>query len=413
MTAGLRQALAQMRALKSLNLAGNPLIDPPDISRQFELRELVLSDCRLSVFPEGVRRLPYLERLDLRGNEIKELPQWLSEMPRRYGQVINLKNNPLSTASQSLLVAYRERTGQGMGYMEDDIERVNEQVARDTWLTNKGDAQFAQKEAIWAALKEEPSSNALFTLLARLGNSADAALVRADLEQRVWRVLTATAADADLREEVFYRAATPVNCDDAAAANFSDLEVLVEIREDAQLAVGGQVNAKQMLETAKKFFRLSKVETLALAHSRKNPSLDGVAVSLFFRTRLAQSLKLPGQPKDLHQKALAGVEPSDLAAADDAVRRAELSPEFLTYISRLPFWIAYLKRASAERFETLFTPFYARLDELKNQDPPLSDAEMIKQSNTIMEEKDKAQALEIERLTEDEINRADVRLATC
>lgn len=379
----------------------------------FELRELVLKDCRLSDFPEHVRRLPYLERLDLRGNEIKELPEWLAQVPRRYGQWINLKGNPLSTASQSVLVAYRARTGHGMGYMEDDIERVNEQVARETWLADQGDAQYAQKDMIWRALKDEPNSDALFTLLARLINTADAFQVRADLERRVWRVLNATAADTELRKEVFYRAATPINCDDAAAANFSDLEVLVEIHEDSQLALGGQVSAKQMLDTAKKFFRLSKVESLAFAHSRKNPQLDGVAVSLFFRTRLAQSLKLPGQPKDLHQKALAGVAPSDLDAADAAVRSAELSAELLTYLSKLPFWIAYLKRTSADRFETLLKPFHDRLAVLECQAPPLSDAEMIQQANTIMEDKDKAEATEIERLTEDAINRADVRLASC
>ena len=413
MTEAMRKAFAQMRTLKSLNLSGNPLVDSPDVSRQFELRELVLSNCRLRSLPEGVRRLPYLERLDLRGNEIKELPEWLAQVPRRYGQWINLKGNPLSTASQSVLVAYRARTGHGMGYMEDDIERVNEQVARETWLADQGDAQYAQKDMIWRALKDEPNSDALFTLLARLINTADAFQVRADLERRVWRVLNATAADTELRKEVFYRAATPINCDDAAAANFSDLEVLVEIHEDSQLALGGQVSAKQMLDTAKKFFRLSKVESLAFAHSRKNPQLDGVAVSLFFRTRLAQSLKLPGQPKDLHQKALAGVAPSDLDAADAAVRSAELSAELLTYLSKLPFWIAYLKRTSADRFETLLKPFHDRLAVLECQAPPLSDAEMIQQANTIMEDKDKAEATEIERLTEDAINRADVRLASC
>lgn len=262
-------------------------------------------------------------------------------------------------------------------------------------------------------MKDDPNSNALFTLLARLGNTADAAQVRDDLERRVWRVLNATAADADLRDEVFYRAATPINCDDVAAANFSDLEVLVEIHEDSQLAVGAKVSARQMLETAKKFFRLSKVEGLALAHSRKNPKLDGVAVSLFFRTRLAQSLKLPGQPKALLQDALAGVEASDLDAADAAVRSAELSSELLTYVAKLPFWIAYLKRTSTDVFETLLKPFYDRLAALESKDPPLADADMIVQANTIMEEKDKAEAAEIVRLTEDEINRSEVRLASC
>lgn len=413
MTEAVRNSLAQMRKLKFLNLGDNPLIDSPDVSRLFELRELVLKDCRLSDFPEHVRRLPYLERLDLSGNEIKELPAWLEQMPRLYGKAINLRGNPLSVDSASLVTAYHTRTGQGMGYMGDDSDRMNEQKAREKWLGDTGRSQYAHRDAIWRGLSDEPGSEGFFTLLSRLIDTADAIQAPDNVEQRVWRVLNATAADARLRERVFDRSGKSLNCDDVAAEIFSQLEVLVELHEESRYAASGRASAKEMLETAKKFFRLSKVEDLARAHILKYPNLDEVSVSLFFRTRLAQSLKLPGQPRDLHQKDLIGVTSSDLAAADAAVRSAELSPQLLAFVCKQSYWIAYLKQAYASRFETLFQPFHDRVEVVISHDPPLSEAESNKQTTEIMEEKNTVEAAEIQRLTEDAMSRAEVRLPSC
>ncbi|OPB00360.1 hypothetical protein BFW87_01765 [Pseudomonas fluorescens] len=398
-----RKQLAGLRTLKSLNLAGNPLLDPPDVTQQLALRELILRDCRLSDFPDGVQRLPHLEYLDLRSNEIRELPDWVLMLPRRAAQALNLRNNPLSASSQIDLRVYRRRSGVGMGFLENDVSRLSEQKAREIWLTDEGVAGYAEKDLAWRGLKNEPGSDGLFNLLAELESTSDASIVREDLHRRVWRVLNAAASDAKLRERVFQWSATPINCDDAAAVNFSNLEVLVEINEATRGVKERRLTAKPLLRLAKRLFRLDQVEAFARRHSAEHPEADPLQVSLAFRTRLAQSLDLPGQPKHLKLEALAEVTTGDLTRAEKAVKTAELSPELLKYIGKLRFWIEYLKRNHASEFEALNAPFYRRLEALCELDPPLLEGDFIKQSNAIRDEQALAQTPEIDRLTEAQI----------
>ncbi|MBN2992583.1 leucine-rich repeat domain-containing protein, partial [Pseudomonas cedrina subsp. fulgida] len=176
--------LAGLSQLKTLNLNDNPLLDAPDVSAMFELREVLLRNCRLRDFPGTVRRLPYLKHIDVRQNDISQLPDWLFQMPRTFTEAVNVRHNPLEARTQWALGQYRRRMGVGMGYLEDDIARLNEQKARDLWLPDERSAGFAEKHFAWTGLKEEPGSDGLFRLLAELGNTADATFVREDLNRR-------------------------------------------------------------------------------------------------------------------------------------------------------------------------------------------------------------------------------------
>ncbi|WP_369294159.1 NEL-type E3 ubiquitin ligase domain-containing protein, partial [Klebsiella pneumoniae] len=80
------------------------------------------------------------------------------------------------------------------------------------------------------------------------GGTADAAHVREDLDRRVWRVLEAAADDAELRSEIFERTATPFNCDDAVADSFSQLEVLLELRDIAKRVERGAATGTSLLD---------------------------------------------------------------------------------------------------------------------------------------------------------------------
>ena len=401
-----RAKLADMRELGTLDLSGNPLINTPDVTQQIDLRELILRDCGLKEFPLGVRRLPYLEQVDLRENQITELPVWLLELPRDAARAFNLRLNPLAVASRVQLANYRRRFGLGMGFLEDDIARLNEQKARENWLLNDRVANYADKDRVWIGLRNESDSDGLFKLLAELGNTADALRVREDLDRRVWRVLNATAADAELRENVFQRAATPINCDDAVAVNFSSLEVLVEINEASRQIEGAGLRARPLLKLAKGLFRLERLERIARRHSADNPTADPLEVSLAFRTGLTSNLYLPGQPRGMLYKTLAGVTQTELNQAETDLKIAELSPDLLEYIVELPFWKDYLKRIHARRFETLIEPFSRRIEDVFDQYQELQDGDYRDQMNVILREQRQAEALEIQRLTEDAL-RAD------
>lgn len=405
-----RSTLAGLRTLKTLNLSDNPLLDPPDVSRLFDLRELFLRNCRLTELPVGVQRLPYLDNVDLRENDIAYLPDWLFRMPRRFTEVINLRLNALSAASYLAVKTYRREHGIGMGVIEDDIARLTEQRARELWLADERVGDYQQRSNLWNGLRDEPGADGLFKLLAELGGTADARHVREDLDRRVWRVLERAAADAELREEIFQRAATPLHCDDAAATSFSSLEILVEINDVARLVEGGQATAQPLLKLAKGLFRLEQLERIARRHSGDNPLADPLEVSLAFRTGLVDRFHLPGQPSHMRFARLGGVTPEALTLAEAQVKVAELSPDLLKYLVGLPFWTDYLKRSFAGRFDAINTPFDQRMNEVFDQGLTLEDADYRDQMHAILDEQRAAEAAELERLSESVMKTEDLGL---
>ncbi len=395
-----RTQLATLTELRVLNLNHNPLLNAPLIDRMFDLRALFLNSCSLKELPAGFRRPPYLETVDLRGNHITTLPRWLSEVPRVLAQTLHLGDNPLDTPSRQLVSAYRSRVGVGMGFLEDDPARLTEQRAQERWLKDMG-ADIEMKRATWAALRAEEGSEGLFNLLAGLGSTADAKNVRVDMSQRVWWVLEAAEADAGLRAEIFDRAATPLNCDDAAAASFSNLEVLTLLHEASKGVESGQLTAEPLLKLSKGLFRLDQVERYARSHSLSHPSADPLEVSLAFRIGLADKLDLPGQPRHMRFGQLAEVTNKDLVAAADKVRVAELSSELLDFIVGLPFWIDYLKRRFQGRFEDVLGSFHERAQRVFDQRQTLTDTDYVEQMNVITSERMPVEAAEIRRQTED------------
>lgn len=222
-----------------------------------------------------------------------------------------------------------------------------------------------------------------------------------DMSRRVWWVLGAAEADADFRAEIFDRAATPLNCDDAAAASFSNLEVLTHIHEASKGVENRQLTAEQLLKLGKGLFRLDQVERYARSHSVGHPSADPLEVSLAFRIGLADELDLPGQPRHMRFGQLAEVTSKDLAAAADQVRVAELSPQLLDFIAGLPFWIDYLKQRFYSRFEEVLGSFHERSQRVFEEKQTMKDADYIEQMNRIRDERAPVEAAEIRRQTEE------------
>ncbi len=405
-----RTTLAGMRSLQVLNLSNNALLNAPDVSHMFTLHELIARNCSLKEFPKGLSCLPYLENLDLRENNIRELPEWLFQMPRGITQTVNLRHNPLNANSEQRLSDYRKAYGIGMGYLEDDLTRLTEQRARELWLADERVARFSEKDLKWSGLRDEPGCEGLFNLLAQLGGTADTLHVREDMDRRVWRVLDEVAADSELREEVFQRAASGLNCDDAAAVSFSELEVLVEVHHATRLAETGQVNATPLLDLARRLFRLNQVRELAADHSLEHSTTDPLEVELAYRIGLAERFDLPGQPKHMRFASLSGVTPQALNEAENRVKVAELSPKLLKYLVELRFWVSHLKRTNQARFDSLYHPFNERSQTLFEQRLTLRDGSFHEQMNTIATERSRVETAELERLTHDAIKHRDLGL---
>ncbi|WP_434766337.1 NEL-type E3 ubiquitin ligase domain-containing protein [Pseudomonas triticicola] len=402
--------LKRMTTLQYLNLNGNPLGATPDVGAMRGLRRLLLRETGLTEMPTGLEKLPCTEWVDLRSNQIKNLPDWLFQKKRWFSQALNLRFNPLSASSATHLENYRNNTGVGMGYLNDDIARLDEQKARSLWMIDSPPAQALERERIWNAFKDDERGEALFHLLSELGDTADATQASADMRARVWAVLEAAQREPVLCDQLLNLAANPINCTDSAAMNFSHLEVAVEVDRVSNVAGGRPVTAKPLLELGKRLFRLKKLDDIALEHVRKHPKADALEVNLAYRTGLAEALDLPGQPRRMQFAEQGGVTTDDLEVARNRITSAELSPQWLKFMQQQGFWTDYLQRTFARKFSPIDALYAPRIDAVFEQADTLPSADYLSQMDAIRLERDQAQQAVIKLLTEESIRLMDLGL---
>lgn len=401
--------LANMRNLRTLGLSGNRLGATIDVSKMFDLQSLLLRDTHATELPVGLSRLPYLDFVDLRGNEIRELPSWLFNVPRRFAETINLRHNPLSIASITQLENYRTSTGIGMGFLTSDASLINEQRARDLWMPNPEEEIYASRNRAWLALKNEPGSTGFFELLAEVGGTADKRFMREDMTRRVWDVIQAAQAESALRTQLLSMAVR-ANCADSAATIFSNLEVAVDIDRVVRLSVNAQDQAARLLSLGRRLFRLDYLAKIAREDAAANRRLDPVEVELAYRTGLADRLELVGQPKHMRYASLSGVTQQSLDEAYNKVVAAETSAELSTYISGRTFWSDFLRQHHGNQFTELTAPFHARMETAFENQASLGE-DYRAEVDAIADELNRAETGLLTRLTEAAMQAADSK--TC
>jgi hypothetical protein len=353
--------LAAMRNLRKLGLGGNRLGATVDVSKMLDLQELNLSDTHTTELPTGLARLPNLTMVDLRHNQIQELPDWLFQMPRPFTRAIDLAGNTVSVASRAKLKTYSDTTGIGMGLLKIDATALTEQRARDLWMPNPAEENYASCNRTWLALKNEPGSSGLFQLLADVGGAKDTRFEHEDMTRRVWNVIEATQTDASLRDQLLARAER-ANCDDAAATIFSNLEVVVDMDTVVRQSANAHEKAALLLRLGERSFRLDYLGRIAREKAEANKSLDPVEIELAYRIQLAEQLKLVGQPKTMHHASLGKVTPSDLTDATDRITNAEHSSELPIYISGRTYWTDFLRQHCGRKFAAFAAPFQERIN---------------------------------------------------
>lgn len=123
------------------------------------------------------------------------------------GEALNLRFNPLSDVSNTHLSNYRENIGVGMGYLDNDNARLDENQARSLWFTDGAGEDWNRRNRIWTAFKDDPRAEGLFHLLAELSHTADSEKATKDMHRRVWAVLEAAEQRAPLYEQILDLAA--------------------------------------------------------------------------------------------------------------------------------------------------------------------------------------------------------------
>ena len=71
--------VAKLTGLKWLRLNDNKLAALPDLKALVNLRRIYLRNNKFAAVPEALKDLPALTDIDLSGNPVKEVPQWLVE----------------------------------------------------------------------------------------------------------------------------------------------------------------------------------------------------------------------------------------------------------------------------------------------------------------------------------------------
>lgn len=415
LTPGGIEVLQGLTRLKVLDLAHNPLGRLPDFSRLPDLEELYLKNTGITTWPTGLRDQP-LEMIDLRSNELTEVPDDLLDPPAErafatasLNGVTLLRGNPLSAMALQRMRDYWTTVLQtrpewmvlrlpGAFGIAAPVGTANVQY----WLRNLPTAQLADKRALWQSLADEQQSGEFFQLLNRLADSYQGLRDYSDLQARVWQMLEAMGSSTDLRNELFDLAGRPA-CEDRAALSFSYLEVKLMIY-NARALVAAQDEAAALIQLAKGLFRLDEVERIALQdiqrrrdainarldltdeEKRENLALiEEVEVRLAYRVGLKDRLRLPGQPAGGSFLTLGGVTPAMLDAAASQVLALDDSPQQFQALVGRDFWIDYLKQQHGASFQALNDTLIARqieLDEAKSAGT-LEESDYVNQSEAL------------------------------
>ncbi|NWE16491.1 NEL-type E3 ubiquitin ligase domain-containing protein [Pseudomonas yamanorum] len=396
--AELQATLNELPALEWLDLSANSL-SGLDISRLPQLETLDLHGNILVDWPVGVLEAPRLRSLNLSNNQIESVPAdaWYPEHLALMAG-INLSDNLLLEGDLRVLHDYLLDTGHGLGFTEEEIDRLLDgyenddeangngpddeahpeqqppQEQKDQWFN--GVPAESEKHAIWDELKAAEGSADFFQIISQLRHAKDYEVDRAELTRRVWDVLEGAHAQPDLRDALFLRARASieqVTCGDGWILLFSDLEVRAYEFKVLQTVSPGQ-EGLGLFRLARSIIRLEEVEATAETAIRQHPGIDQAEVRLAYRIRLAQRLELPRQPSTMIYENFSGVTPADIDSAYTRIIAGENTPAFTDKLVTRDYWVDYLKRQHPAEFSAMASGHAARVEALEAQHSDLNPA---------------------------------------
>ena len=382
--------LSSLSRLEVLDLNDNlrgPLLS---FNNHAHLRRVYLRRTWIQVWPEGLISRPFLEAADLRENQIIEIPEQVYQASPKVIRNITLSNNPLSASSRLQLGRYVMQGGSSMGISSEEL--ISEMLAFEFWTSGITSTELSRRELLWNNLRANPAADDFFAVISRLTTTADAHTVRQDLSRRVWEMIEAATENSQLRSDLLNIAASPRSCSDSVAVTFSALEVQVLL---ADVSRSTSFQQTQLLNLAKGLFRLDKLESIAAEHCqdllrRGVAGIDELEVNLAYRIGLAQVLELPGQPKGMMFRGLAGVAQENLDIARLEVQHAEKTDAMAVFISTLEFWKTYLTSAHKAEYATLTEPYFEALYALLRRSPEMNSARYLRRVSEVRNQMDAA-----------------------
>lgn len=409
-----RDHLAVIRRLRALNLAENPLGLAPDVGAMRELRQLSLQHTRITEWPRGLFNLRHLRAVNLTENRITRVPTEVTTTQNvLVNEVTDISGNPLDAASRERVQRYVDEHGL-MGLNLDSLPAQVEDI--------KAGATVAQ-QAQWQALSEQPGSTELISLLRRMAETRDFRDMPREVRRRVWAVVDTLCRYEDVRLEVFEVAQNPDHCGDRVQVQFSLVELKVLVKQaEINATRGGKTGA--LLKLAKGLFRLDELDKV-LAKVIDPQAPESVETALYYRTRLASRLELPGQPTAMDHAQVAKVSAAQLDAVAKKVEQLESGALMKDSIMQREFWQTAMQQKYPQRFIQMRLPTDLQLEALIDEQEVseaesakrlrgepyeagliLSDSDYMQRLETLEQAREKARSSLMEELTALEMNGA-------
>ncbi|QXH45221.1 hypothetical protein KSS93_20430 [Pseudomonas xanthosomatis] len=393
MTAAGFARLAALPELVELDLSYNPL---GRLQMRFNhlsrLARLNVSNCRLSEWPTGLELLGYLERADLRDNQLARVPAEILQMPLDFRLTLLVERNRMRARDLMNLrmIEVHPMQHEGVGELAVGGDYTE---ARRVWLERMPETQRDVLAERWDTLSALPHSSAVFDILSELPRTADFRLGQAYMADHVWALLQTLESDSELREQVFTEVNQPLTCEDSVIDRFAALQVQVRVAvADSDGALGER--RTQLLSLGRGLFRLDRLEQFAREDIRargiEGGSVDEIEVSLFYRVNLADQLQLPFQPRSMRFGRVARVSEEQLQEASRVVLAAQTDEALAEDLSARVFWQRYMHERHLALFDELELPFDQRGTALDEQEATMTSGQYQQQWEAIKVERQAA-----------------------
>lgn len=188
--------LSELVRLQALDLSDNPLSIPPLVLNMSGLKRLDLSNTGITTCPIGIPDQPFMAFLDLSNNRISRIaPNVLAQAVSR--DSVQLWGNPF-TDEDSLrrLVAHREQTGLNL-WLSAPVANFSQP---DAWLRRLPEERVAFNRLLWLRLEAKPGGKRFLRVFEGLGRTADFQVKYAEIQERVWQLLSAAGTSDELWE---------------------------------------------------------------------------------------------------------------------------------------------------------------------------------------------------------------------
>ncbi|MFG6203201.1 NEL-type E3 ubiquitin ligase domain-containing protein [Pseudomonas retamae] len=397
--------------LRTLNLSGNDITDIPEALFDGHHARLMAGT---DVSENTELSLDALQRLRFYGR-VNHLPEVLGIAREDIdamidAQVFGVDESGVSDIDHDSNGVAEEGEASDPHAQVEPVEEISDSAyaispaALSPWLADSP-ALAATRRALWTHLAQEPNHEPFFQLISFLRHTGDFRFARAELTQRLWRVMQAASDNTELRELMFHNAEVHGTCSDGRILTFSELETrayqytaLRDLPRDRL-----DLRGRALLDMTRRLFRLERVDRLAEA---AGVGLDRAEIRLRYRIGLTRGwpdgLELPGQPEHmLYGTPITGQRLQDARAA---VLADEASSLFIDDLISRDYWADYLKERYPAAFDELERDAALRHEQIEDADAVGAyDEQYLEAMNRLQIELALARAVRLKALSRSEL----------